>query len=89
MEHNGSKELELQGIFVSIGHIPVSEMAEAIGVKLNSKKEIIINRNSETNLPGFFAAGDIVDTRFKQVIVGVGEAVSAVYSAYRYVEENF
>ena len=45
-----------------------------------------INRNSETNVPGFYAAGDVTDTCFKQAIAGVGEAVEAVYSAYPCLE---
>ena len=35
-----------------------------------------------------YAAGDVVDTKFKQAITGVGEAVSAVYSAYTYIGEQ-
>lgn len=66
----------------------MSQLAEKLGVKLNDKKEIIIDRESKTNVPGVFAAGDVVDTKFKQAITGVGEAVSAVYSAYKYVNEN-
>ncbi len=85
---NGKNEIELEGVFIAIGHIPRNELAKQLGVKLNEKEEIIINRNSETSVPGVLAAGDIVDTRFKQAIVGVGEAVSAVYSAYKYISEK-
>jgi len=81
----GSKELKLDAVFMAIGHLPLSELVKPLGVKTNEHGEIIINRNSETNVPGIFAAGDVVDTRFKQAIVGVGEAVSAVYSAYLFV----
>ncbi len=45
----------------------------------------MINRNAETNIPGFYAAGDVVDTRFKQAITGVAEAVAGVYSAYMHI----
>ncbi len=83
--YKGSKELKLDAIFMAIGHIPLSDLVKPLGVKLNEKGEIIINRNSETNVAGIFAAGDVVDTRFKQAIVGVGEAVSAVYSAFMYI----
>ncbi|MFH0955150.1 MAG: FAD-dependent oxidoreductase [Candidatus Micrarchaeota archaeon] len=83
--HNGKKELSVSAAFVSIGHLPLSELAKPLGVKTNSAGEIIVNRNSETNIPGIFAAGDVVDTRFKQAIVGVGEAVSAVYSALQFI----
>ena len=87
-EINGKKELELQGVFGAIGHIPLSELAAKIGVKLNQKNEIMIDRNSKTNVKGIFAAGDVVDSVFKQAITGVGEGVVAAYSAYVYVKEN-
>jgi alkyl hydroperoxide reductase subunit AhpF len=61
---------------------------QKLGVTLNEKNEIIINRKSETNIPGIFAAGDCCDTDFKQAIVGVGESVSAVYSAYTFIAEK-
>ena len=84
--HNGSSELPIDGVFVAIGHIPLSQLAKDAGVDIDAKGHVKINRNSETNVPGLFAAGDVTDTRFKQAIVGVGEAVSAAYSAYLYLE---
>ena len=86
--YSGKKEFPIDAVFLSIGAVPISEMAAALKVKLNEKKEIIINRQSETNVPGIFAAGDVVDTRFKQAITGVGEAVAAVYSAYTYINNS-
>lgn len=87
-EHNGSKELALNGIFGAIGHIPLSDLAVKLGVKVNDKKEIMIDRDSKTNVKGIFAAGDIVDSGFKQAITGVGEGVVATHSAYQYGKEN-
>ncbi|MBI2583773.1 MAG: FAD-dependent oxidoreductase [Candidatus Aenigmarchaeota archaeon] len=86
--YKGKKELPLQGVFVSIGHLPLSDLAKKLGVKTNEENEIIIDRNSATNVPGVYAAGDVCDTQFKQAIVGVGEAVSAVYSAYKYIGDH-
>jgi thioredoxin reductase (NADPH) len=86
--YNGSDTLPLDGVFVAIGGIPYSELAKKIGVKLNKKGEIIIDRSSRTNLEGVFAAGDVVDSEFKQAITGVGEGVHAAYQAYKYVNEN-
>lgn len=82
---NGSNELPMEGVFVAIGHIALSDVAKDVGVELNEKGEIKINRKSETNVPGFFAAGDVCDTHFKQAITGVAEGVTAAYSAYEYV----
>ena len=85
---NGKKEFETDALFLEIGHIPLSALAKAIGVKTNEKGEIVINRNSETNVPGVFAGGDVADTRFKQAITGVAEGVAAVYSAFKYINET-
>lgn len=87
--YNGSKELELQGVFVAIGHIIISDLAKSIGVKTNEKGEIILNhKTSETNLAGVFAAGDVTDKPFKQLITGVADGCTAAFSAYEYISKN-
>lgn len=78
---------EIDGVFIEIGSIPNSELARSIGVETNEKGEIKINRKSETNIPGIFAAGDVADAPFKQAITGVSEGVIAAYSAFDYVKE--
>ena len=79
---SNSNILKLDGIFVEIGHLPLSELAKKLGVKTNKQGEIIIDKNSKTNKAGIFAAGDVADTRFNQAITGVGEAVKAAYGIY-------
>ncbi len=86
--YNGKKELPLDAVFVEIGLITLTELAQQAGIALNKKNEIIIDRDAQTNVPGAYAAGDITDTRFKQAITGAAEAVLAVYSAYTYINEN-
>lgn len=82
------EEIAMDGVFVAIGHLPLSELALHLGVELNEKKEIKINRQSETNIPGIFAAGDVCDTKFKQAITGSAEAVTAAYFAFEYLQNN-
>jgi len=81
------KEFEIEGVFIEIGSIPNSDLAKRIGVDINDKGEIKINRKSETNVPGIFAAGDVADAPFKQAITGVAEGVIAAYSAFDYVKD--
>jgi thioredoxin reductase (NADPH) len=81
------EEFEVDGVFIEIGSIPNSTLAKRIGVETNEKGEIKINRRSETNIPGIFAAGDVADAPFKQAITGVSEGVIAAYSAFDYVKE--
>ncbi len=87
--YKGQKELAVDGLFVAIGHIVLSELAERLGVKVDKKKEIIINhKTSETNVPGVFAAGDVTDKPFKQLITGVADGCTAAYSAYEYISKE-
>lgn len=82
------KELAMDGVFIAIGHIPLSDIAESLGVKVNHHKEIEINRKSETNISGVYAAGDVCDTEFKQAIIGSAEAVAASYWTFEYLQAN-
>lgn len=82
------EDMDMDAVFVAIGHIPLSDIAEGVGVELNDHKEIKINRNSETNIPGIYGAGDITDTQFKQAITGSAEAVTASFWAFDYLGKN-
>lgn len=84
---DNGKEFDINGVFIEVGSIPNSDLAKRISVKINEKDEIMINRKSETNIPGIFAAGDVADAPFKQAITGVAEGVIAAFSAFDYVKE--
>ena len=87
--HKGSKELKVEGVFVAIGHLPISELAKGIKVKLNKKGEIMIDhKTTETNVAGVFAAGDVTDKEFKQLITGVADGCTAAYGAYQHITKN-
>lgn len=79
---NAGKELPMDGVFLAVGHDPQTAIAKELGVNLNEKGEIVINRKTETNIRGIFAAGDCTDTEFKQAITGSAEGVTASYFAY-------
>lgn len=88
-EYSGKKELEIDGVFVAIGHISLSDLAKNLGVTLNGKGEIVIDhKTSETNVPGVYAAGDVADKPFKQAITGVAEGCTAAYSAFEFVTKS-
>lgn len=86
--YQGKKEFAINGIFIDIGHIPQSQLAKSLGVRLDTKENIIIDRAAKTNVRGIFAAGDVVDTKFKQAITGAAEGVLAAYSAYEYITKE-
>ncbi len=84
-KYNGENRLNVDGVFVSIGGIPNSRLAEKIGVLISESGEIPVSENMETNIPGVFAAGDVVANPFKQAIVSSAQGVIAAYSAYRFI----
>ncbi len=90
IEPKGKKEetIPVDAVFVMIGHVPRSDLLKPLGVQLNAHGEIIIDKESKTNVSGVFAAGDVTDTRFKQAITGVGEAVKAIYSINEYLKKD-
>lgn len=82
-EYNGTHEFPVDGIFINIGHVPMTKLISGMGVEMTEKGEIKIDRYSKTNIYGLFAAGDCTDFRFKQAITGVAQGVAAVYAAYQ------
>lgn len=86
--YNGKKELELDGLFIAIGHIVLSDLAKTLGVKTNEKGEIVTDKTASTNVPGIFAAGDVADTPFKQLITGVAEGCIGAHSAYEFISKG-
>lgn len=88
IKFTNGEEMPMDGVFMAVGHLAQSEIAKELGVELNEKREIKINRRTETNIPGVYAAGDVTDTEFKQAITGSAEGVTASYFAYQYLGKN-
>jgi len=80
----GRKELKVAGAFVEIGSKVKSDFVKDL-VKLDKKNHIVTNNNCETSRPGVFAAGDVTDTPFKQIVVAAGEGAKAGLNVYNYL----
>jgi thioredoxin reductase (NADPH) len=77
---------ETDGVFIFIGHYPNSKMF-ADQLELDDEGYIIINKFMETSVPGVFAAGEVADPSFRQVITSAGMGAAAAIQATRYLEE--
>lgn len=82
------REIPANGIFVEIGSLPIIGPVKDLGLTLNAYKEILVNRSCETNVPGFYAAGDITDIRDKQIVVAAGMGCTAALSAGEYLTKQ-
>jgi thioredoxin-disulfide reductase len=87
-DYNNSNELKVNGIFIEIGSIPNTILAEKLGIELNEKKEIIVDKDCKTNIKGVFAAGDCTNRSWKQIITGISEGVTSSYQAYLYISNK-
>lgn len=84
-DKNGTeKELAIDGLFVEIGGIPNNSFLPD-SLKKNELGEIITDKEGKTSIPGFFAAGDVTDSRDKQIIIAAGEGAAAALSAHEYL----
>ena len=84
---NGGRELPVDGVLVEIGYIVDRSLAEGL-VEIDDKNQIITNNNQETNVDGIFAAGDLTNTPYKQIIISAGEGAKAALSCYNYIQAH-
>jgi alkyl hydroperoxide reductase subunit F len=81
------KKIELDGIFIEIGWLPNTDFLNGF-VALNEKKEILVDINCHTNVPGVFAAGDVTSVKSKQIIIASGDGAKAALEAHEYLMKS-
>ena len=80
-----TRPLEVTGLFIAIGHDPRSELLQG-QVDLDDNGYVLVEHPSTaTNLPGVFAAGDLVDHHYRQAITAAGTGCAAALDAERYI----
>jgi len=80
-----TRPLEVTGLFIAIGHDPRSELLPG-QVDLDDDGYVLVDQPSTaTNLPGVFAAGDLVDHHYRQAVTAAGTGCAAALDAERYI----
>lgn len=79
--------LKIDGLFVSIGRTPDTEITKG-QIELDEKGFIITNKHAETSLSGVFAAGDVTNGRLKQIVTACGQGAEASESCLSYLNKN-
>jgi thioredoxin reductase (NADPH) len=81
------RTLPVTGLFIAIGHDPRSQLVRG-QVDLDDEGYVLVQAPStRTNLPGVFAAGDLVDHTYRQAITAAGTGCSAALDAERYLAD--
>jgi thioredoxin reductase (NADPH) len=78
------RDLPVTGLFIAIGHEPRSALV-AGQIDLDAEGYVLTTTGTRTNLPGVFAAGDLVDHTYRQAITAAGTGCQAALDAERYL----
>ncbi|MBT4722746.1 thioredoxin-disulfide reductase [Candidatus Falkowbacteria bacterium] len=86
-ETKEEKEIDLDAVFVEIGWKTQTAFVDGL-VDLSDGGYVKIDNISQTSTEGLFAAGDVTDTPYKQIVISAGEGAKAALSAYSYIQKQ-
>ncbi|MEM3671148.1 MAG: thioredoxin-disulfide reductase [Thermoprotei archaeon] len=82
------RTVQADGLFLAIGHEPNTSLLKG-QIELDEKGYIkVYDETTRTNVPGFFAAGDVRDHRYRQAVTAAGDGCKAAMDAEKYLEEK-
>ena len=80
LENGGEEVLEVQGLFVSIGRKPATDLVKD-QLTLDDAGYIMAGENTKTNLPGVYAVGDVRTKELRQIVTAVADGAMAAHMA--------
>ncbi|MDQ6834915.1 MAG: thioredoxin-disulfide reductase [Actinomycetota bacterium] len=82
------RELEISGAFIAVGHDPQSQLVSGQADTDEDGYVVTQGRSTLTNLPGVFAAGDLVDHTYRQAVTAAGSGCQAALDAEWYLRDT-
>ncbi|SHE34293.1 thioredoxin-disulfide reductase [Clostridium fallax] len=83
---NELSELEVNGCFVFVGYLPISELFKG-KIDMTERGDIVTDEDMRTNIPGVFAAGDVRKKTLRQVVTAASDGAQAATAAEAYLSE--
>jgi len=78
-------EKDVDGVFIEVGRLANTDLLDNL-VERKDNSQLVVDSKMSTSTPGIFAAGDVVDSDFKQITIAMGQATVAALSAYQYLQ---
>jgi len=89
IEKKGKKEeIKLDGIFIEIGASPLTEFTKNLKLKLDKENYIIVDEEMNSSIEGVFAAGDVTNSKVKQVLTASAQGAVAAKSALNWLKNK-
>ncbi len=79
--------IEAEGLFVEIGNLPNVSLVEGL-VELSDSHHVVVDNHQHTSLPGLFAAGDVCESPYKQIVIAVAQGAVAALAASEYINQQ-
>ena len=80
------RNIEADGLFVEIGNIPSSDLVKDL-VSLSETGHVLVDPHQRTSLPGLYAAGDVCESPYKQIIIAIAQGATAALAASEYINQ--
>jgi len=84
---NKQQRIPTDGVFISLGNVPMTQMVQKAGIEVDQKGCIKVDRQQRTNVEGVFAAGDCTCGGM-QMVTASGEGATAAVKASTYVKRT-
>ena len=84
---NQQETIEVDGVFIAIGRSPQTELLDG-KIVIDEKGYIIVDENMRTNIPGVFAAGDVVHKNLRQIATAISDGAIAGTEASAFAKGN-
>ena len=87
VETGDRKSHPVEGVFIFIGHTPNTDLFKG-QLDMDAQGYLVVDQYMHTNVPGVFAAGEVADSHFRQVITSAGMGAAAAMEAGHFLDEH-
>jgi len=87
-QDGSERDLQITGAFIAVGHDPQSQLVQGQVETDPAGYVVTKGRTTQTNLPGVFAAGDLVDHTYRQAVTAAGSGCQAALDAEWYLRDT-
>lgn len=84
---NNGENIKTDGLFIYIGFNPSTSFVTDLNIT-NEYDYIKVNEKMETNIPGIYACGDIIEKELYQIITATGEGATAAHYVFQHLKQN-